>query len=571
MPINDIQYDGPNGVADLKRLGRHLAWGMEHGALFIGLGDFIDFMSPSNREKYAGANLYTNARETVDRMAGILEDELMQVLAPTRGRWIGLLQGHHFFEHLDGTSSDTRFAAALDTRYLGDSVLGRIRFRDEHGGSAAIKVFAHHGAGGTTGQGAMNKLKKQKAAYPGVRLFIQGHIPQLPHDQSTELDITDHDEPIIIATDTHYAVCGGFARSFKQGSEFAGRKQGCVPMDTQMLTRRGFRSANELIIGEEVTAFDETEHILRWTPLRAVQTYPDTEIWKVGSSQKGGLGVWATGEHRWFIETEKGVEKVLTTEEIRRVRLRMAAPLEQDTDHSELTPQEAAILGWIVTDGGFYPWSSQAFIAQKKYVHEVRVLLDGVGSETIGTKGCTYFNLPFEFTDLLFARAGVQPWTFDGIDRLVSTLTPDARASMKIAMEQVEGYFTGEGRGWRFYQKRAVVLQAWEILCTLAGERLGVLRVNKDGVSGRRNILGQFGSVSSPIEREVAEVWCPTTDYGSWVLRQADGAITITGNSYAEKAMLAPATIGGAVIRLKPENQFLNGRRVRTVDVKIST
>ncbi len=225
MPINDVQYDGPEGVADLKRLARHLAWGMERNALFIGLGDFIDFMSPSNRERYAGANLHDTARKSINWLATHLEEELMQVLAPTRGRWIGLLQGHHFFEHVD-ESSDTRFAAALDAKYLGDSVLGRIRFRDEHGGTTAIKVFAHHGSSATTANGAMTKLKAQKAFYPDVRLFLGAHVPQLNHQQSTELDITDHDEPIITATDTHYVICGGFARSFKQGSTFSGRPQG---------------------------------------------------------------------------------------------------------------------------------------------------------------------------------------------------------------------------------------------------------------------------------------------------------------------------------------------------------
>ena len=195
MPINDIQYDGPDGVADLKRLGSHLAWGMERNALFIGLGDFIDFMSPSNRERYAGSNLYTNAKETVDRIATILEDEIMHVLSPTRGRWIGLLQGHHFFEHLDGTSSDTRFAEALDTRYLGDSVLGRIRFRDEHGAGTTIKVFAHHGGSATTANGAMTKLKAQKASYPDVRLFLNNPF------------IEDEDKAEVV---TAIAQCGEF-------------------------------------------------------------------------------------------------------------------------------------------------------------------------------------------------------------------------------------------------------------------------------------------------------------------------------------------------------------------------
>ena len=43
MPISDIQH-GASG-ADLKKLKRHVEWGVEHGAYFTGLGDYIDVAS----------------------------------------------------------------------------------------------------------------------------------------------------------------------------------------------------------------------------------------------------------------------------------------------------------------------------------------------------------------------------------------------------------------------------------------------------------------------------------------------------------------------------------------------
>ena len=131
MPVGDIQYDGPDGAADLSRLARHLKWGMAQGVWFLGMGDFVDFLSPSNRDRLGKAGLYDTATKGIDRLATMMEDELLQVIESTRGRWIGLLQGHHYFNHLDGTTSDTRFAKALDTPYLGDCALIRVTFKDD--------------------------------------------------------------------------------------------------------------------------------------------------------------------------------------------------------------------------------------------------------------------------------------------------------------------------------------------------------------------------------------------------------------------------------------------------------
>mgnify|MGYP001561094016 FL=1 len=228
MPVGDIQYDGPNGAADLPRLQRHLAWGMEQGAYFIGMGDFVDFMSPSNRDRLATAGLYDTASSIIDRAATTLEEEILALLAPTRGRWVGLLQGHHYFSHLDGTTSDTRFAQALAAPFLGDCALMRWTFRHEAGGSVNVKVWAHHGhgGGGILPTAGLNKLYHQKVRYPNIRLFLMGHVPQLGHVVTDGLDITGRGAPHIIHDDTHYVLTGGFARGYLEGSQFAGRPQG---------------------------------------------------------------------------------------------------------------------------------------------------------------------------------------------------------------------------------------------------------------------------------------------------------------------------------------------------------
>jgi len=229
MSVGDIQYDGPNGAADLPRLKRYLAWGMEHNVWFIGMGDIVDFMSPSNRKRQRQAELYDTAQEVIDRVAGELEQEILEILLPTRDRWLGILQGHHYYEHLDGTTSDTRIAEALGAPFLGDCALIRLTFRDgDRGGSSNIKLWVHHGHGGSgvLPTAGLNKLYHQKVRYPGVRVFMMGHVPQLGHIVTDGLDISDRRTPHLIHHDTHYVLCGGFARAHQQGSQFAGRAQG---------------------------------------------------------------------------------------------------------------------------------------------------------------------------------------------------------------------------------------------------------------------------------------------------------------------------------------------------------
>lgn len=228
MPLGDIQYDFPGGAADIPRLKQTLAWGLEHDVWFLGMGDFTDFLSPSNRERLGQAGLYDTASGIIDRAALRLEDELLEVLLPSKGHWLGFLQGHHYYPHEGGGTSDTRIAQILDAPFLGDCAILRLTFRDPHGGSTNLKIWAHHGhgGGGSLPTAGLNKLYHQKVRYPSIRLFVMGHVPQLGHTVTDGLDVTDRGEPLLVHEDTHYVLTGGFSRAYQQGSKYNGRAQG---------------------------------------------------------------------------------------------------------------------------------------------------------------------------------------------------------------------------------------------------------------------------------------------------------------------------------------------------------
>lgn len=224
MPIGDIQYSGAGGPCDLDKLERHLKWGLASGCYFVGMGDYVDFASPSNRRRLKEAGLYDTSADVIDRAAARLTDELLEVLAPTAGRWLGLLEGHHYYEHLDGTTTDTRLAKALRAPFLGTCSMIRLQFIEERHAARCV-VWAHHGAGSGVSIGAPLTSLERIAASFDADLYLMGHQHKLvaaPKDmlymaeRSTQLR---HRTKMLVGT-------GSWLKGYLAGSTVGGRAGG---------------------------------------------------------------------------------------------------------------------------------------------------------------------------------------------------------------------------------------------------------------------------------------------------------------------------------------------------------
>ncbi len=171
MPIGDVHYGAPGFPT--ARLRAHLEWGMERGAYFLGMGDFVDFTSESQR-KLLGL-LRNSARASLDDLGQLQVNELFKILHPTRGRWLGLLGGNHGHVFQDGTCSEQRLADMLGTAYLGDlGVVPLVLGRPE---KKTIWVFAHHGlSGGRTMGAGLLRVEDMPKAFPQGHIYLMGHI-----------------------------------------------------------------------------------------------------------------------------------------------------------------------------------------------------------------------------------------------------------------------------------------------------------------------------------------------------------------------------------------------------------
>ena len=396
-----------------------------------------------------------------------------------------------------------------------------------------------------------SRIAEFRKEYPSGRLLVDLIIPpgSDPFEKAIvkcEIYLPGDDRPV--ASGLAFEVAGTMGANESSHIENAD----CVPLHSEILTRRGFVPFSTLTLGEEVLAYDKDTDCCVWTPLLNVAVFGPSSL--VRLVNKHGFLFECTPDHSWPVLANKWLR---CEREMRKThgflagdRLIQAARAE-DGD-SPVSPSEAAILGWIFTDGhlrwtGNSP-SAQIGQSKEENIPGIRELVGAMASEyrdkprtrtfppgqTYDTKPCVKWTMRARALRPLLTKANVHD-KFD-LPALVLRLTHDARATMLRAMMAAEADAKG-----RFGQKEGPVFEAYQLLATLEGHALGKLSrdtndvVNLQTLKKRRNVcVSQITVTPAPD----APVWCPTTAFGTWVMRQS-GMITITGNTSSKGRALA--------------------------------
>jgi len=347
-------------------------------------------------------------------------------------------------------------------------------------------------------------------------------------------------------------------------------KAECVPLDSEILTKDGFKRYNELNIGEAVLAYDVESDECKWTPLLDLTIHDNLPMGLL-HTEKNEFNVLCTTAHTWAVQRSKPYEldkrgngshvprgpyknrgPLRSLERVEQIktshRLILAAPETQIVE-SLLTPQEAGILGWIVTDGTIQKRgnSVRLGICQSKpeNFETIRKLVDSVapgtkevisparertfpGGRTYATREQHWWYLGAEISRSLLNKA-----EFSGrhdLPQIVTKLSHDARVAMLAAMMQADG-----DKRNVFANSDVHILEAIQILCALEGKAtdqphqknsVKTIKVRSHRFVAGRNLTFALG------DQEPA--WCPTTRFGTWVMRQG-GRVMITGNTKAKR------------------------------------
>ncbi len=256
----------------------------------------------------------------------------------------------------------------------------------------------------------------------------------------------------------------------------------CVPMDSQALTRRGWVGPDDLAVGDEILAYDIEDDILRWTPVLNIHRHENAPV-----------TAWSNAQSRWTIRSTP--------------------------DHN-----------WVMfRSGQFHPRKADASISdgrkarsrQGRRLTPIDKAPAGVSNILVAAK----LSMDEPSADLTrFTKYG-QSWV-----ETVLRMSRDQLESWLAAAIVYDGYEHKSSFG--FSQKDPDHLMALELAAALTGHVVTEAKYADRSVTSvqvlqRRHIQIQY---ANRVELNRQPVWCPQTQYGTWLMRQS-GFITITGNS----------------------------------------
>lgn len=160
-------------------------------ALFLGMGDYSDGVSTSERAAVSAGNLHETTKSELENLYKGHTKTLAKELGFMRGKLIGLLGGNHYYPLDRGQTTDHMLAEHLGTKFLGVSSLIRLRlsFEGDRYTRLSFDIFAHHGKGGGTLPGSTFNTLEKMTAIAEADLYLMGHdhkkgcIPSSPRLQ----------------------------------------------------------------------------------------------------------------------------------------------------------------------------------------------------------------------------------------------------------------------------------------------------------------------------------------------------------------------------------------------------
>lgn len=332
----------------------------------------------------------------------------------------------------------------------------------------------------------------------------------------------------------------------------------CVPMDSQALTREGWRSYHELSVGDEVLTYNQETNSNEWQPILSKVLYGDSPVVKMSHGHK--WEVRCTPDHRWYGEvrrTKGGVrayEPAVFTSETMTTEHRFTVAAPSEGGDSLITPQEASIIAWVITDGHHH-WAecgsggSQGNDAQRRRVFarilqkkerqsmDIDLLLKDVphSSGVRKDNGMRYWDISSPWFRGLWDRAGLDRDDPD-YEKFVLSLSIEARRAFLSACWDAEGHTAARGVKM-FSQNEGREQRAMHLAAFLEGYdvRVGWSRDPRGTANHAKMRLRArpYVNATRVVTTKLPDepVWCIQTPNRTWVMKQGD-TMTITGNTF---------------------------------------
>nr|DAX24187.1 MAG TPA: DNA polymerase [Caudoviricetes sp.] len=331
---------------------------------------------------------------------------------------------------------------------------------------------------------------------------------------------------------------------------------GCVPLNYPILTAEGWKSVDDLVEGELVYAADMATGQLVKTPLRKINRYSNAPV---NAYSTRGFNVTTTANHKWVVAKRKrGKEdeiKLVEAQDIKHDDIIMLTYPYMSNHDDGYTDAEVQLISWVVSDGYLHRSKTNHEIrgilmhvmqAKPQYVEEIKKLMTNF-SHSVGTRPGV--NYETAYTWRVHAEDARRVWDKSGIGdekenlcQWVLSLNAKHLEMFVDIFNKAEGHFSNGA--WVVTQKHGYTADAYRLASFLCGKYVTSSEYKEGGISKYRLRKKTFVTAQKLVVEDVGscDVWCPTTDYGTWVTQDENGSIIVTGNSNYGRGVPAIAT-----------------------------
>jgi len=354
---------------------------------------------------------------------------------------------------------------------------------------------------------------------------------------------------------------------------------GCLTDDVEALTKRGWVRGFNLVEGDVLLTKNSGTGILEWQAATEIRLYPN-HVGQLTRIKNSTFDVTTTPNHRWLVTSQRGIVQEKTTETLSLGQDRIHLTGNYDSQiEGGLTPDEAELLGWFVTDGHYE--THKTCDNSKKSKNFVS------GKYALLTQSPTYNAAKCERIDTLISRldalresssyintnnkTGTQQkrWRLGArLTKLMLCWAPDRHLTVgallrlnSAALKRLrEGMWLGDGwkygDSWGFVTGKEEQAHAFQMLLTLTGLSSTIRRRNsskygpkviENHITNTHNdtweIHAKIRHYAQPRKTHVMtymsteRVWCPVVPNTFFVAR-SKGRVFVTGNTPAAQQWL---------------------------------
>ena len=173
IPFGDIHRFA--NMCDIEKWFEFCAWAKhKKNAYFLGMGDYDDLASYSERKALNNAELHESTRQTLEQIYQERVRKFVKEIWFMKDKIIGLIEGNHFGALDSGMTTTQLMCDKLQCKYLGVSSF--IRLSMPHGTKhASIDIWAHHGRGASRKAGGSINAVEDMTGLGEAQIYLMGH------------------------------------------------------------------------------------------------------------------------------------------------------------------------------------------------------------------------------------------------------------------------------------------------------------------------------------------------------------------------------------------------------------